>query len=159
LLESLESSSYPVSRPAKSCSANTRRQMMALVEGAQRQQAGVAGDLPAGKIGVNGLMTWGGTGADPICVSHCGVVFQLSAAGGSWQETILHEFNNVPDGGNPVARFHQRQGRRRSGQRDPRFSWQCLWHHRHCCFQAIVEHRTTVTRCSLDGRGPGIDPE
>ena len=32
-------------------------QMMALVEGAQRQQAGVAADLPAGKIGVNGLMT------------------------------------------------------------------------------------------------------
>ena len=32
-------------------------QMMALVEGAQRQQAGVAGDLPAGKIGANGLMT------------------------------------------------------------------------------------------------------
>ena len=32
-------------------------QMMALVEGAQRQQAGVAGDLPAGKIGADGLMT------------------------------------------------------------------------------------------------------
>jgi hypothetical protein len=31
-------------------------QIMALVEGAQRQQAGVAGDLPTGKIGANGLM-------------------------------------------------------------------------------------------------------
>ena len=37
-------------------------QMMALVEGAQRQQAGVAADLPAGKIGVNGLMTVEGEG-------------------------------------------------------------------------------------------------
>jgi len=32
-------------------------QMMALVEGAQGQQAGVAGDLAPGKIGANGLMT------------------------------------------------------------------------------------------------------
>ena len=29
---------------------------MPLVEGAQRQPAGVAGDLPAGKIGMNGQM-------------------------------------------------------------------------------------------------------
>ena len=32
-------------------------QMMALVEGPQRQQTGVAGDLAAGKIGVDGLLT------------------------------------------------------------------------------------------------------
>ena len=37
-------------------------QMMALVEGAQRQQAGVASDLPTGKIGANGLMTVEGEG-------------------------------------------------------------------------------------------------
>jgi hypothetical protein len=37
-------------------------QMMALIEGAQGQQAGVAGDLPAGKIGVDGLMTVEGEG-------------------------------------------------------------------------------------------------
>ena len=37
-------------------------QMMALVEGAQGQQAGIAGDLPAGKIGANGLMTVEGEG-------------------------------------------------------------------------------------------------
>ena len=32
-------------------------QMMALIEGAQRQQTGVAGDLAAGKIGADGSMT------------------------------------------------------------------------------------------------------
>jgi len=31
--------------------------MMALIEGAQGQQTGVAGDLAAGKIGADGLMT------------------------------------------------------------------------------------------------------
>jgi hypothetical protein len=31
-------------------------QMMALIESSQRQQTGVAGDLTAGKIGVDGLM-------------------------------------------------------------------------------------------------------
>jgi uncharacterized repeat protein (TIGR03803 family) len=56
---------------------------------------------PAGNV--YGTTFWGGTGSDPICVSHCGVVFQLSPVGGSWQETILHEFNNTPDGGNPAA--------------------------------------------------------
>ena len=38
------------------------RQMMALIEGAQGQQTGVAGDLAAGKIGANGLMTVEGEG-------------------------------------------------------------------------------------------------
>jgi len=33
------------------------RQMMALIEGAQRQQTGIAGDLAPGKIGADGLMT------------------------------------------------------------------------------------------------------
>ena len=41
--------------------AEERRQiashMMALVKSAQWQQPGVAGDLPTGKIGTNGLMT------------------------------------------------------------------------------------------------------
>ena len=37
-------------------------QMMALIEGAQGQQAGVAGDLAAGKIGVDGLMAVEGEG-------------------------------------------------------------------------------------------------
>jgi hypothetical protein len=32
-------------------------QMMALIEGSQRQQAGITGDLAAGKIGADGLMT------------------------------------------------------------------------------------------------------
>jgi hypothetical protein len=32
-------------------------QMMALIEGSQRQQTGVTGNLAAGKIGANGLMT------------------------------------------------------------------------------------------------------
>ena len=32
-------------------------QMMALIEGAQRQQAGIAGDLAPGKISADGLMT------------------------------------------------------------------------------------------------------
>ena len=32
-------------------------QLMALVEGAQRQKPGIAGDLAAGKISVNGLMS------------------------------------------------------------------------------------------------------
>ena len=32
-------------------------QMMALIEGPQRQQTGITGDLPTGKIGVEGLMT------------------------------------------------------------------------------------------------------
>ncbi len=32
-------------------------QMVALIESAQRQQTGVAGDLTAGKISANGLMT------------------------------------------------------------------------------------------------------
>jgi hypothetical protein len=31
--------------------------MMALIEGSQRQQTGVAGNLAAGKIGADGLMT------------------------------------------------------------------------------------------------------
>ena len=43
-------------RIAEQCS-QIASQMMAFVEGAQRQQTGVAGDLPAGKIGVNGLIT------------------------------------------------------------------------------------------------------
>ena len=43
-------------RIAEQCS-QIAGQMMALVEGAQRQQAGVAGDLPAAKIGANELMT------------------------------------------------------------------------------------------------------
>jgi hypothetical protein len=30
---------------------------MALIEGTQGQKAGIAGDLPAGKIGPDGLMT------------------------------------------------------------------------------------------------------
>ena len=38
------------------------RQMMALIEGAQGQQTGVAGDLAAGKIGADGLMTVEGEG-------------------------------------------------------------------------------------------------
>ena len=37
-------------------------QTMAFVKGAQRQQTGVASDLPAGKIGANGLMTVEGEG-------------------------------------------------------------------------------------------------
>ncbi len=37
-------------------------QMMALIEGAQRQQTGIAGDLAAGKIGADGLMTVEGEG-------------------------------------------------------------------------------------------------
>jgi hypothetical protein len=36
--------------------------MMALIEGAQGQQTGVAGDLAAGKIGADGLMTVEGEG-------------------------------------------------------------------------------------------------
>lgn len=32
-------------------------QMMALIEGAQGQQTGIAGDLAAGKIGTDGLVT------------------------------------------------------------------------------------------------------
>ena len=35
---------------------------MALIEGAQGQQTGIAGDLAAGKIGVDGLMTVEGEG-------------------------------------------------------------------------------------------------
>ena len=38
------------------------RQMMALIEGAQGQQTGVAGDLAAGKIGADGSMTVEGEG-------------------------------------------------------------------------------------------------
>jgi hypothetical protein len=37
-------------------------QMMALIEGLQRQKTGVAGDLAPGKIGVDGLMTVEGEG-------------------------------------------------------------------------------------------------
>ena len=37
-------------------------QMMALIEGAQRQKTGIAGDLAAGKIGADGLMTVEGEG-------------------------------------------------------------------------------------------------
>jgi hypothetical protein len=37
-------------------------QMMALIEGAQRQKPGIAGDLAAGKIGADGLMTVEGEG-------------------------------------------------------------------------------------------------
>lgn len=37
-------------------------QMLALVEGAQRQKAGFAGDLPAGKITVNGTVAVEGEG-------------------------------------------------------------------------------------------------
>jgi hypothetical protein len=37
-------------------------QMMALIEGAQRQQAGIAGDLAAGKISLDGLMAVEGEG-------------------------------------------------------------------------------------------------
>ena len=37
-------------------------QLMALIEGPQGQQAGIAGDLAAGKIGVDGLMTIEGEG-------------------------------------------------------------------------------------------------
>jgi uncharacterized repeat protein (TIGR03803 family) len=65
------------------------------------------GSFPTDKLwldaagNVYGTTFWGGTGADPICVSHCGIVFRLAA--GSWQEEILHEFQNVPDGGNPAA--------------------------------------------------------
>ena len=36
--------------------------MMALIEGSQRQQTGVTGNLAAGKIGVDGLMTVEGEG-------------------------------------------------------------------------------------------------
>jgi hypothetical protein len=36
--------------------------MMALIEGAQGQQTGIAGDLATGKIGVDGVMTVGGEG-------------------------------------------------------------------------------------------------
>jgi len=38
------------------------RQMVALIEGAQGQQTGVAGYLAAGKIGADGLMTVEGEG-------------------------------------------------------------------------------------------------
>ena len=37
-------------------------QMMALIEGSQRQQTGVAGNLATGKIGADGLMTVEGEG-------------------------------------------------------------------------------------------------
>jgi hypothetical protein len=37
-------------------------QMMPLIEGPQRQQTGVAGDLASRKIGANGLMTVEGEG-------------------------------------------------------------------------------------------------
>ena len=36
--------------------------MMALIEGSQRQQTGVTGNLAAGKIGADGLMTVEGEG-------------------------------------------------------------------------------------------------
>lgn len=67
------------------------------------------GSFPTDKLSIDaagniyGTTFWGGTGSDPICVLHCGVVFQLSPSGGIWKEIILHEFNNVPDGGNPAA--------------------------------------------------------
>jgi len=47
-------------------------QMMALIEGAQGQQTGVAGDLAAGKIGADRLMTVEGEGQLWHCVSSDG---------------------------------------------------------------------------------------
>jgi hypothetical protein len=38
-------------------SGQSAGQMMALIEGAQRQQTGITGDLALGKIGADGLMT------------------------------------------------------------------------------------------------------
>jgi uncharacterized repeat protein (TIGR03803 family) len=67
------------------------------------------GSYPTDKLWIDaagnvyGTTFWGGTGSDPICVNHCGIIFQLSPVGGSWQETILHEFHNVPDGGNSYS--------------------------------------------------------
>ena len=45
-----------LTRVAETC-GQPAGQMMALIEGAQRQKTGVTGDLAAGKIGVDGLMS------------------------------------------------------------------------------------------------------
>jgi hypothetical protein len=45
-----------LTRIAQACSPGAG-QMMALMEGTQGQQTGIAGDLAAGKIGADGLMT------------------------------------------------------------------------------------------------------
>ena len=50
-----------LTRIAEAC-GQSAGQMMALIKGPQRQQAGIAGDLTAGKIGANGLMTIEGEG-------------------------------------------------------------------------------------------------
>ena len=54
-LQRIMPQAFLISRIAEPCSP-VAGQMMPLVEGAQRQQAGVAGDLAAGKITLNGTV-------------------------------------------------------------------------------------------------------
>ena len=54
-------------------------------------------------LGPNGSL-YGTTvygGGSSVCSSGCGIVFQLSGAGGNWTETILHTFQGGSDGEQP----------------------------------------------------------
>ena len=54
-----------------------------------------------------GTAAGGGTGTGCAGgISGCGLVFELTPTGGSWQETVLHDFtNDHSDGWNPMAGF------------------------------------------------------
>jgi len=50
-----------------------------------------------------GVTEAGGEQSRYLCGDGCGVVFELSNSGGSWTETVLHEFTNGRDGDRPRA--------------------------------------------------------
>jgi len=40
-------------------------------------------------------------GTSTACYGGCGLVFEFSFSGGTWNQTILHDFNSTPDGATP----------------------------------------------------------
>jgi uncharacterized repeat protein (TIGR03803 family) len=55
------------------------------------------------KGNVYGVTVAGGAQSRYLCGDGCGVVFELSNSGGTWTETVLHEFADGRDGDRPLA--------------------------------------------------------
>ncbi|MGC2111941.1 MAG: choice-of-anchor tandem repeat GloVer-containing protein, partial [Candidatus Korobacteraceae bacterium] len=65
-------------------------------------QGGADGGNPTSTLLFDGAGNLYGTtsaGGDPGC--DCGVAFEVSPSGGSWNESVLHTFGTSPDGANP----------------------------------------------------------
>jgi hypothetical protein len=74
-------------------------QVMALVKGAQRQKTSIAGDLSAGKISANGLMSVEGENQLWYTVCHCWMLRKevLSSAKPSVHQPFRASFLFSPD--------------------------------------------------------------